>query len=159
MLHLLHWNPIRSLLVFLAGLMLGRIHLNREYLNRAAEMPGGERFIIFKAITFAKPQPPAGSMAATFIVRFRLAGMSVQQNIRFSWIPIPFFAGLPGFRSKLWMYDPETGENQGVYEWETVRHAESYTRSFALRFMTRRSIPGSVSYRILPQDRRSAVGL
>ena len=57
------------------------------------------------------------------------------------------------------MYDPETGENQGVYEWETVDHAESYARSFALRFMTRRSIPGSVSYRILPQDRRSAVGL
>lgn len=159
MLHLLHWNPVRSLLVFLAGLVLGQIDLNREFFGREAEMPGGERFIIFRAITFRKPLLPAGSAGATFIVRFRLAGMTVQQNIRFSWIPIPFFAGLPGFRSKLWMYNPKTGENQGVYEWETVEHAESYARSFALHFMTRRSVPGSVSYRILPHDRRSAVGL
>ncbi len=29
----------------------------------------------------------------------------------------PLFAGFPGFRSKLWIDDVETGVYRGVYEW------------------------------------------
>jgi hypothetical protein len=30
-------------------------------------------------------------------------------------ITTPFFVGLPGFRSKLWMVDPATGDFAGLY--------------------------------------------
>ena len=71
--------------------------------------------------------------------------------------PVPFFVGLPGFRSKLWAVDPSTGECQGTYQWATAADAGNYAGSFAMRFMTRWSAPGSLSYRIIPvQDRLSS---
>jgi len=84
--------------------------------------------------------------------------MALVQNIRFSWLPIPFFMGLPGFRTKLWGYIREAADFQGIYEWASVGDAEDYVHSFAVRFMTGRSVPGSVSHRIIPADRLSAIG-
>ncbi len=83
-------------------------------------------------------------------MRFKLARMSTQLNRLFSLLPIPFFIGLPGFRAKLWTVNEETGENQGVYQWDSLKQAEAYANSFAMRFMSRRSLPGSVSHQILP---------
>ena len=60
------------------------------------------------------------------------------------------YVGLPGFRSKLWMVNPESGDFSGYYEWDTIEDAENYGRSFAAGFMTRRSVPGSVSLKVLP---------
>lgn len=81
------------------------------------------------------------------MVRFRVAGMTPQQNKVFSLLPIPFFIGLPGFRSKLWALNAR-GVFQGIYTWDTEEAAERYAHSFAMKFMTRRAVPGSVSYRI-----------
>ena len=33
-------------------------------------------------------------------------------------ITTPFFVGIRGFRSKLWMVDPETADFAGLYEWD-----------------------------------------
>jgi hypothetical protein len=77
--------------------------------------------------------------------------MTTAQNKRFSLLPIPFFIGLPGFRSKLWMADVATGDCQGLYEWDTVQDAETYAHSFAMKFMMMRSVPGSVSWTVTPQ--------
>lgn len=66
---------------------------------------------------------------------------------------MPFCMGFPGFRTKLWMMDEKTGDSQGIYEWDTAEDAENYAHSTALAFMTNRSLPGSVSYRIFPSDR------
>ena len=77
--------------------------------------------------------------------------MSIRQNALFSSIPIPFYVGLPGFRSKLWMYNLESGDSYGYYEWNTVEDAENYSHSFAASFMTRRSVPGSETFLMIPQ--------
>jgi hypothetical protein len=45
----------------------------------------------------------------------------------------------------------ENGDFQGIYGFETVKDAEAYAGSFAVRFMTKRSVPGSISYRIVPK--------
>jgi hypothetical protein len=41
--------------------------------------------------------------------------MSPRQNKLFSLLPIPFFVGLPGFRSKLWMVNEATSDCQRKY--------------------------------------------
>jgi hypothetical protein len=41
---------------------------------------------------------------------------------------------------------------QGVYAWQTVADAQAYAHSIALRFMTGRSVPGSVSHQIIDQS-------
>jgi len=62
---------------------------------------------------------------------------------------------LPGFRSKLWLFNPETGDTSGLYEWVTVKDAETHKNSFEAQFMTRRSDPGSVSFEVI--DTRSSL--
>ncbi|MFZ5816619.1 MAG: hypothetical protein ACOY93_15210 [Bacillota bacterium] len=149
-------NPFRSLLVTLGYLATGRLCFRRELVGKRLTLPDGRQYVIFRHVV-VEAGPGTPGPGATFIVQFHLAGMSVAQNIRFSLIPIPFFVGLPGFRSKLWSYCPETGDFAGIYEWSTVQDAENYAASFAVRFMTRRSVPGSVRFEILPGDRRSAL--
>jgi len=74
--------------------------------------------------------------------------MSPVVNKVFSLLPIPFFVGLPGFRWKLWLVDPVSGNFAAVYEWDTIEDAERYSKSFAMSFMARRSVPESVSWRV-----------
>jgi hypothetical protein len=57
--------------------------------------------------------------------------------------------GFKGFRSKYWCVNEETGMCQGVYEWDKLGDAERYSKSIAVKNMTKRSVPGTVSYRIL----------
>lgn len=37
----------------------------------------------------------------------------------------------------------------GVYHWKTVEDAERYSKSIAMRFMTKRSVEGSVWFDII----------
>ena len=78
--------------------------------------------------------------------------MSVRQNIRFSLLPMVPLLGMPGFREKYWCVNRQTGGCQGIYAWQTAADAHAYTGSVALRFMTSRSVPGSVSYQVLDQS-------
>ena len=61
------------------------------------------------------------------------------------------------------MIDAARGDFQGLYRWASVAAAERYANSYAMRFMTRRSAPGSVSQRITaasdPQDFGDLSGL
>ena len=50
------------------------------------------------------------------------------------------------------MLNEANGDFQGIYEWDSVEHAKNYANSFAMKFMTMRSVRGSVSYVILPKQ-------
>ncbi len=144
-------GPFNSLRNFISYVAAGRLHFPRQRVGEEIYLDG-EKWVIFRHIvvdpTANQPQKPG----AVFCPRFHIAGMSVRQNMFFSWLPIPFFVGLPGFRSKLWLYDPQSGDFSGYYEWDTTSDAENYRQSFAARFMTRRSIPNSVSFKVIPQE-------
>ena len=66
-----------------------------------------------------------------------------------SLIPVPLIGGYPGFRDKLWMVDEDSGDWQGVYEWESTAAVKAYQCSFALRVMNRRAVPESISYAVI----------
>jgi hypothetical protein len=57
--------------------------------------------------------------------------------------------GFTGFRSKYRACNFDTGVCQGLYEWQTCRNAEDYSKSIAMKFMHKRSESGSVSYKIV----------
>ncbi len=48
------------------------------------------------------------------------------------------------------MCHEQSGYYQGIYQWETKQNAENYSRSFTVRFMTSRTEPNSVSYKVIP---------
>jgi hypothetical protein len=141
-------NPLYSFVKTHLYLLLRRLHFPRRRMGEALILEDGQTWVIFREVHLDPgPHRPARA-GAVFRPRFHVRGMSRRANILFSLLPIPFFTGLPGFRSKLWLYQPESGDFQGIYEWDTPADAEAYAQSFAMRFMTRRSVPGSVSYQI-----------
>jgi hypothetical protein len=136
---------IKSFIRALVLLASGRVHVLRADIGRTLTMEDGEEFTIFRHVRITASGEPAG----VFIVRFTPARMSVRQNIRFSLLPMIPLLGMHGFREKYWCVNEQTGMCQGVYAWQTRADAEAYARSLALRFMTNRSLPGTVSYRLI----------
>ncbi len=142
-------SPLKSLVNTLGCILRGRLHFPKDRIGEQVILDG-EPWVIFRqAILDPLPGQPV-KPGAIFRPRFHVQGMSLKQNMRFSWLPIPFYVGLPGFRSKLWMYHAETGDFAGYYEWDTFEDATNYSQSFAAKFMTNRSVPGSVSFRVIP---------
>jgi hypothetical protein len=141
-------NPFVSFLKTFYYITTGRLSFPRHLAGKVVDCGDGREFVVFR-----QAQVKAGSReepTAVLIVRFSLKRMSPRLNKLFSLLPIPFFCGLPGFRGKLWTLDEENGLFQGIYQWASAKYAENYARSFAMRFMQRRSVPGSLSYRIEP---------
>lgn len=144
-------HPISSFLRANRELVRGRLHFPRGRIGQTVRWEDGQEFTIFRQmLRDPRPGQPLVS-GALFQVRFRVASMPPRINRVFSLLPIPFFSGLPGFRSKLWLVDQASGDFMGQYEWDTVEDAENYSKSFAMRFMIRRSIPGSVRFEIRSQ--------
>ncbi len=137
---------LHTLLLFIEG----RVHFIKEDVGKEFIAPDGMRFIIFRHVVISREHPLTPS--TKFTVRFQLKNMTASQNVRFSRIPMMIFMGFKGFCSKYWMADEATGTCQGIYEWQTVKDAENYSKSIAMRFMTKRSVEGSVSFSIVPPD-------
>ena len=145
----MHFNPFLSFLRTCIYFLSGRIHFSKNRVGEVIKMENGQQFVIFRQVMIDPGKDQPKKPEATFRVRFRVEHMSPGLNKLFSLLPIPFFVGLPEFRSKLWMLDAVNGEFQGVYEWDTVECAEKYANSFAMKFMTMRAVPGSISHEIL----------
>ena len=146
----LRFSPLASLARYIACRLTGKVRFPGGRVGKMISFEG-RAYEIVKEIEIVRPE--AGETEAIFTVKFHLANMSPAANKIFLNLPVPFFAGLPGFRHKLWLYDPETGDFRGLYRWQTADDAEKYANSFAVRFMKGRSVPGSVSYKII--DRRN----
>jgi len=143
-------NPLLGLFKTIFLLLTFQVNFHDEK-NKSVVMEDGVRFRIFRHVELRAPNSSAPQ--AVFVVRFRPRNMTVEQNIRFSLLPLMIFMGFHGFREKFWCVNDETGLCQGVYAWQTREDAENYCKSIAMRFMTHRSYPESVSFKILDQSR------
>jgi beta-phosphoglucomutase family hydrolase len=139
---------LTALVRSLVRLMTHRVRFGRD-VGQTLTMEDGLQFTVFRHVSVKGRSAPA----AAFVVRFTPARMSVRQNIRFSLLPMVPLLGMHGFREKYWCVNEETGMCQGIYAWQTLVDAEAYASSVALRFMTGRSVPGTVSHRIIDQSR------
>ena len=145
-------NPLSSFCRANLNLLLGRYHFPKGRIGETIVEENGQKFTIFREMFVDAPPKESRAPEAVFKVRFHVAKMSPRLNKVFSLFTIPLFSGLPGFRSKLWLLDEQTGDFMGIYEWATLKDAEFYSQSFAFRFMSGRSTPGSVRFEILPRE-------
>jgi hypothetical protein len=88
----------------------------------------GSSSFIFRetAVTDAATTDPT-----LLVIQFRLAALDSNYLLHAAFrrecvLHTPLFAGFPGFRSKLWMDDVETGVYRGVYEWQGGDLARHY---------------------------------
>ena len=146
-------TPWFSVLKMLQYALTGRIHFLKDQIGAVFVDEKGQQFRVFRYAMVDSNQSRAGGRAkAVFLAHFHVAGMTMRVNIPFSLLPIPFYIGLPGFRSKRWMVDEVSGDFAGYYEWATVEDAENYSHSFAAQFMKARSVPNTVWFEVYSLD-------
>ncbi|KAJ49112.1 hypothetical protein CTM_19339 [Clostridium tetanomorphum DSM 665] len=146
---MLYTNPIygfiRNLLLFITG----RVNYSKEDIGKNITMEDGKVYTVFRRVIikhfFNKNRKPEG----LFIIRFKPDGVTIEENIRFSRKAMMVFQGFKGFRTKYWTVDYNTGECQGIYEWDSYKDAVRYSKSIAVKVMTNRSENGSVSFKVL----------
>ena len=132
----------------------GRVHFPKEKVGTILNIGNKQKYVIFRRLT-VDSKNSADNSPAIFRVTFKFNGLNPAINKRLSMIPTPFLIGMEGFREKCWTFNEETGYFQGLYQWESKETAEKYPDSFIFRLMTKRSIPGTVSYEILPDTELS----
>lgn len=143
-------NPLYGLMRTFFLLLSRRVEFVPRSKGRMLEMEDGKAFEVFRHVKIRTPRG-AGSPGAAFVVRF-MPHMSTEKNVRFSLLPMLILIGFKGFREKYWAVDRRTGLCQGLYQWQSLEDAENYARSIAMRFMTGRSVPGTVHFEIVDQS-------
>ena len=106
-------------------------------------MEDGQEYLVFRHIAASNHN---GSEKVTiFIVSFKFARLSHKANKIASIIPMLLITGFPGFNTKIYAVNYETGYWQGLYQWESKQALEEYKRSFVFRMMNKRTISNSLS--------------
>jgi hypothetical protein len=137
-------------------LLGGQIRLRRDRLGDPLTMRDARTYIPFRE-TISLTARPASATATVLQPRFRLRGLGRPDSLRHRLfrriciVTTPFFVGVDGFRSKLWMYDPATGDYAGLYDWDDPASARAYAEGLS-RVLRPISIPGSVSYELTPGE-------
>ncbi len=74
------------------------------------------------------------------------------------WVPeyfaptIPFFIGMPGFISKLWLVDETTGVYAGQYIFDSRENAMGYGNSFAQKLVKKLCLKGFYRWQAVEMD-------
>lgn len=131
-----------------------RLGWPRAHVGERLAFEDGTTSRVFRETVLEAPTPEPVLLVVQF--RLRLLGRRRLPHRLFraeSIANTPLFAGFPGFRSKLWLCDDDTGIYRGIYEWDGADRATVYARtlSMLLRLV---SEPGTVRYRVVPGTRR-----
>lgn len=150
--HRVRYSRAHSLFRYLYLRARKRIHYPEDELGNLMLMDDSTNYRIFLQIAVLSSDGRLKTGAAIFKVIFHastISSESVEQRTKYT---IPFFVGLPGFCNKKFMVNHEDSKFSGVYEWENVESAQAYARSFAVRFMTKRSDPYPIYYEIIDRS-------
>lgn len=139
-------NPVLGFFHTCGLFITGKVHFYKRDIGRSFLMRDHKAFTVFRHVKICSLKPDA---EAVFVIRFKPADMSLEQNKRFSLLPMMIFMGFGGFREKYWMCNAESGYCQGIYAWQTAKDAERYSKSVAVTFMTKRSEQDSIQFQIL----------
>lgn len=148
-------NPVygffRTIFLYLAG----RVYFIKEDVGKNIKMEDGKVYRIFRRVIIKHFSKKSKKPEGLFIIRFTPENMTVEENIKYSRKPMLVFQGFYGFRSKYWAVDYDTGECQGIYEWDTYEDALRYSKSIAVRVMTNRSKKDSIKFWILENTEKN----
>jgi hypothetical protein len=127
-----------------------RLTSPKDNLGARLRFADGSWSFVFRETAVAE----AGTSDPTLLViQFRLAAVGSNRLLHAAFrrecaLHTPLFAGFPGFRSKLWLDDVETGLYRGVYQWQGGDLARHYAaRMVAL--LAPFSNAGTARYRVV----------
>ena len=142
---------IKSLNRIISNLFAGRVSLPKQYVGKVLNIDNQD-YTIFRRLKVDLKKTETS--IAVFKVNFKFRNLPTRINKYLSMIPVPFLIGLPGFREKYWTIS-EDGYFQGIYQWASEALANDYPNTFIFKVMTKRAVPGTVSYEVIPDTRIS----
>jgi hypothetical protein len=149
---------VRSAATTARLLAAGGLSQPTTHLARPLRFADGTTSYVFRETVVndvATPDP------AVLVVRFnlRMVGGNPWGHAAFRRecvLHTPLFAGFPGFRSKLWLTDLQTGVYRGLYEWNGADLAIDYAETLA-RLLRVVSVRGSVRHHVVAGVRRDGL--
>lgn len=137
--------------------MLARrqVHLPKENVGRVLRFADGSTSRVYRetAVDRQPGEPCVLVVAFTLrLVRGRLHRFFEAESL----LNTPLFVGFPGFVSKLWCAHDNFGAYRGLYEWDGAERARKYAAAL-WRILELVSVPGSISYKVIPGLRRDEV--
>jgi hypothetical protein len=134
---------------FFWNVLTGNVSFPEKYVDSEITLASGKKYTVLQTL-HVEVKISSPDDLAVFKVRFKFDDLSIEANKKLSMIPAPFLMGIPGFIEKNWVFNNETGDFQGIYQWESLEFAKKYPDSFIFKLMTKRAVPGSLSYEIKP---------
>lgn len=138
--------------------MLARrqVQLPAENVGRLLRFADGSTARVYRETAVARqPAMEPCVLVVTFTLRL-VRGRAHRFFEAESLLNTPLFVGFPGFVSKLWCAHDTFGAYRGLYEWDGAERARSYAAAL-WRVLELVSVPGSISYKVLPGLRRDEV--
>lgn len=114
--------------------LAGRIDFPRDRLGTTLELDDGSRFEVYRETALRDHGETAADAGVVLEFRFTTPGPETGAGLRAllaepaANVATPFFAGLPGFRRKLWLAGEDRSEFLELYEWETEADADRFVR-------------------------------
>ena len=145
---------LRSVPHALRDLASGRTRCHAEHVGQVLRMSDGRTYVPFRHTRKAKSGWSQTAPAAVLQPRFHLTALAPGRRHLHALFRVvciattPLFVGLRGFRSKLWMVNPATGDFAGLYEWDDADSARAYADGLN-RILRALSAPSSVSYELV----------
>jgi hypothetical protein len=127
----------------------------KDNLGARLRFEDGSSSFVFRetAVTTASTSDPT-----LLVIQFRLTALGSNRLLHAAFrrecvLHTPLFAGFPGFRSKLWLDDVDTGVYRGVYEWQGGERARHYAARM-VAMLAPFSTAGTALYQIVEGVRR-----
>lgn len=129
----------------------GAAHFSWKNVGQCITRPNGRTYKVFRQVVMKRSPVRPSQAGGVFCVWFH-AKTGPAATIAMSWLTTLFFVGMEGFRSKTWLYDEESGEFGGIYEWDTLEQAQAYGVSFAMKLSALRAVPHLFSKEAYPMS-------
>lgn len=148
------WRSVQRSVRYLLD---GRVRFPQDRLGDVLETPDGETFIVYRE-TVLRPavvDPPDDGVVLVF--RMQVAGRETGETLRevlfdpLANVATPFFAGMPGFRRKLWLAGERPGEFLELYEWASAEDANRFV-AVLQSLLDPFDFAGSASFEVVADD-------
>lgn len=140
-----------------SGAMLVRrqVHLPKHNVGRVLRFADGSTARVYRETSVDRRTAEPCVLVVAFTLRL-VRGRAHRLFEAESLLNTPLFVGFPGFVSKLWCAHDTFGAYRGLYEWDGPERARKYAAAL-WRVLELVSVPGSISYKVLPGLRRDEV--
>ncbi|MDP9888899.1 hypothetical protein [Pseudarthrobacter enclensis] len=137
--------------------MLARrqVHLPKDNVGRVLRFADGSTSRVYRETAVERQAVEPCVLVVAFTLRW-VRGRAHRLFEAESILNTPLFVGFPGYVSKLWCAHDTFGAYRGLYEWDGAERAHRYAAAL-WRVLELVSVPGSISYKVLPGLRRDEV--